>query len=491
MILRNYIRFNAWSIIMVLFLAFSLSSCRDDNFDEPPINGVDPALTVNMTIDSLKRFYQDTVINKNAIPKIDKDWVISGIVTADDKSGNYYKTLVMDDGTAGIAVRLDQSNFNTDFPVGRKIYIKLKGMVIGDYGNLIQLGGFKDTSSVPYSVAAIPASLIRNYIVGGTWGHEVVPYSVTASDLNNTFKWQNRLIKLDNVQFITADTAATWADQVALISVNRTLTDCYGNQMLVRTSGYSSFAGHYTPTGSGPMTAIFSVFVSDKQLILRDESDVDMFGARFVVGTCPPPPATLATIADIRNQYQGASTGVAGALKIRGVVISDIGGNNLDSKNCVIQDGTAGIIVRFTAAHSFALGDSIEVNVSGQTLSEFNGLLEVGGSSPSVPLGNATLLGTGTITPRLVTVNDVVANMSGASDTWESTLIQITGVTFSTSTFGTTTNVTDGTGSVLLYTRSQATFSAAAIPSGATSVTAIVSDFNGLQLSLRNTSDVQ
>ena len=73
MILRNYIRFNAWSIIMVLFLAFSLSSCRDDNFDEPPINGVDPALTVNITINSLKRFYQDTIINKNTIPKINKN----------------------------------------------------------------------------------------------------------------------------------------------------------------------------------------------------------------------------------------------------------------------------------------------------------------------------------------------------------------------------------------------------------------------------------
>jgi hypothetical protein len=132
------------------------------------------------------------------------------------------------------------------------------------------------------------------------------------------------------------------------------------------------------------------------------------------------------------------------------------------------------------------------VNVTGQSLSEYNGLLQVGGTSPSIPIAYGTKVGTGTITPRVVTAADLIANMAG-TQSWESTLIKINNVTFSTTTFTATTNVVDATGTVLLYTDCsgtfQATFANAAIPAG-TSITAIVSEFNGLQLNVRSPSDV-
>jgi hypothetical protein len=495
MILSKSLRFNAWSVLFVVLLAFSLSSCRDDKFDEPPINGADPALTVNMTIDSLKTIYRDTVLNDEAIVTIDKDWIIAGVVIADDKSGNFYKSVVIDDETAGISVRIDLSNFNTDYPIGRKLFIKLKGLVLGQYAGMMQLGGYIDvTDPSRPEAAAIPSSLVSNFVFGGTWNNPVVAHEVSIGDLGNTFKWQNRLIKLSNVQFISADTAETWADQVTLSSINRTITDCYSAELLVRTSGYSSFAAKLTPTGSGSITAIFSVFSSDKQLIIRDVYDVDMNLGRFVVGTCPPPPAVLTSIANVRAEYSGSSTAVSAGKKIVGIVISDYTSNNSDTRNMFIQDGTAGIVVRFTSSHTFNLGDSVEVNVGGQTLSEFNGLLQVGGSTPNVPLVNATKLGTGTVSPRVVTLAQVVANMS-STDSWESTLIQVTNpptpITFSAPTFSTTTNMIDGTGTVLMYTRTQASFSGTTITTPANAVTCIVSDFNGVQLFVRNASDVQ
>ncbi|MFN0187223.1 MAG: DUF5689 domain-containing protein, partial [Bacteroidia bacterium] len=131
-------------LALLAMISINFVSCRKDDFDEPPLNGADPNLNVNMTIDSLKKIYRDSIIVFNKVVTINNDWIISGVVTADDKSGNFYKTMVIEDATAGIAIRLDQTEFHTKYPVGRRVFIKLKGMVMGDYGNLIQLGGYVD-----------------------------------------------------------------------------------------------------------------------------------------------------------------------------------------------------------------------------------------------------------------------------------------------------------------------------------------------------------
>jgi hypothetical protein len=507
MILIKKFKLNAWLILAALTLVFSFNACRDDQFDEPPINGVDPGLDSNISLEKIKTIYYSQLTNYNSIPyiKIDSNWIIKATVIGDDKSGNLYKTMIVDDGTAGIAIKLDLSNFYTDYPVGREVYVKLKGLTLSYYGGLVQIGGFKDTVNATPSLASIPAALVRNYIIGGKWGNTVTPFTVNFADLGAdgksaaSYKWQSRLIKIEKVQFQSADAGQVWANQPALGSVNRFLECCYSfpssiGGIIVRTSGYSDFANDLTPTNSGSIIGIYSVYNTDKQLTLRDPSDCLMDTARFTSGACgsapvpPPPAATLTTIANIRSQFTGSATTVNGNYKITGVVISDASTNNLNSFNVVIQDGTAGIVVRFDAAHSFALGDSIVVNVTGQSLSEYNGLLQVGGTSPSVPIAYGTKVGTGTISPRIVTVADLASNMSG-TQSWESTLVKITNVTFSTTTFTTTTSVSDGTGTVTLYTRTAATFSGAAIPAG-TSITALVSEFNGVQLNARSASDV-
>ena len=482
----------SWNILMVLFLALSFTACRDEQFDQPPSNGVDPDLTVSKTILEIKDFFRDTVLTDKKTVSIDSSWVISGTVVADDSSGNYYKTMVIDDGTAGILILLDRSDYFRDYPIGRKVYIKLQGMAIGSYAGTMQIGGYVDNTVTPTEVGKIPSSLISKYIVGGVYNLPVVPYNVSLADLANTYKWQSRLIKLSDIQFQPGDTSKPYADPVGLSSVNRYLEDCYSGTIIMRTSGYCSFAAKTTPSGSGTCTAVFGVFNADKQLTLRRPYDLEMGNGRFVVGTCPPPPASLVSISSIRTDYSGPGAVGAGK-KISGIVISDGPNGNTDSKNLFIQDSSGGICVRFTAAHSYLVGDSVEINVGGQTISEFNGLLQIGGSTPSVPLGNSAKLGTGTVTPRLITIADILSNMSGSTDTFESSLVRIVGVTITgaTTTYNGSTTLSDGTGTLTMFTRSAATFSTATFPTGVVNITGVISDFNGAQIFIRKTADVQ
>jgi hypothetical protein len=165
-------------------------------------------------------------------------------------------------------------------------------------------------------------------------------------------------------------------------------------------------------------------------------------------------------------------------------VISDFTTGHLNSQNLVLQDGNAGILVRFTSDHSFARGTDLEVTVSGLELSEFNGLLQVN----NVPLGNAGDQGVGTEpTPREVTAATITANPND----YESTLVSIVEATISgAATLGNNLTVTDASGSIPMFNFGSVTFGNVAVPTNAVTVTAIVGDFNGEQLNLRDGDDI-
>jgi hypothetical protein len=93
----------------------------------------------------------------------------------------------------------------------------------------------------------------------------------------------------------------------------------------------------------------------------------------------------------------------------------------------------------------------------------------------------------------LITIADILSNMSGSTDTYESSLVKIVGLTITgaTTTYNGSTTLSDGTGTLTMFTRSAATFSTATFPTGVVNITGVISDFNAAQLFIRNTTDVQ
>jgi hypothetical protein len=263
------------TILMALTLFFS--SCVKDKYDEPPTDGPFPDITANITIRDLKNFYTGTPL------QITDDLIIEGVVVADDRSGNFYKTMVIQDSTAGISVRLDRTNLFTDYPVGRKVYIKCKGLYLGAYRNLIQLGGGLDLSDpTDPSIQTIASLLIDKFVVKGPVRQTVTPIDVEIEDLFTGY--QNMLIRIKDVQFIPGDTGVIYANAVTKQSINRTLQNCSGRTVVLRTSGYAAFASELTPSGNGTITAVYQVFGTTNQLYVRDLSDIEFSNARCQVG---------------------------------------------------------------------------------------------------------------------------------------------------------------------------------------------------------------
>ena len=453
-----------------------LSSCVKKEYDEPTTANIDPNLTVTH---SLSQFI---ALATGPVPKeITTDIIISGVVIADDESGNFYKEIIIQDSTAGLSISVDISNFYTEYPIGRRLFIKAKGLYLADDGDGNFQIGVKDNNAI----GRIPSTLVGQYIVKGKWGIPVTPASYTLSSLGNA--GSNTLVKISGVEFVTADAGISYADAINLISKNRVVEDCSSpaNTVKMYNSGYSKFASEITPTGNGTIVCVNKFYNGAPELVIRDPRDVNMPDVRCD-GTTGA--LTQMPIDSLRMVFTGTTTTCPVGRKIKGIVISDNVNSNTDPKNMVIQDGTAGIVVRFTSAHTFAVGAEVEVRVSGQELSEYNGLLEVNYVDP----GNAIQTGTGTITPRVATISQIIANLQ----VWESTLVTVQAATASGSTtYSGSNTLTDASGSLTLYTRTQASFASTALPTGPKSFTGVLSEYSfatvPAQLAIRSTADVQ
>ncbi len=269
-------------LAVILVAAITTFTACNKSFDAPPAPS-DPNITANVTIQNLKTYH--TV--PSSLDLISQDVIISGIVVANDKSGNFYKQLFIQDSTGSIQLQIDATGLYASYPVGRKVYVKCKGLTLSDYYGTMQLG-IKSVVGGVASLQGIPGASISNYLIGASLNNPVVPMTVTLSQLGSGLsdRYINSLIQLEDYEF--TDTANTYSDTSAYRSTqNRNIVKGCGNTtpVIVRSSAYANFTGVRLPKGNGSIAAIYTVYKSftgtaTKQLIIRDTSDVKFTNPR-------------------------------------------------------------------------------------------------------------------------------------------------------------------------------------------------------------------
>ena len=223
--------------------------------------------------------------------------------------------------------------------------------------------------------------------------------------------------------------------------------------------------------------------------VAKDFNDGSTSGGGTDSGETPPVEGTATmTIAEVLA-YNGALP--SGTL-VEGVVISNMALNNLTSKKGMyIQDATAGIQFYLAANHEYAFGDKLLVDLSGVTLSEYNGARQVNGLAldkiAKVSSGN-------TVTPKTVTMADFLANK------YEGQYIALEGVqvaasdlskTFVVDGAHTSINMEDASGNkFVVFSSKYATYGTTAVPQGSGTIKGISSINNGtIQIIFSQNSD--
>ena len=268
-----------FSLLCFLSVAF-LGSCVKQNYTSPPdTSHLDPNLTVNTTLRDLST--QALLMNTGQY-RVLGDTTVYGIVIADDKSGNFYKQIVIQDSTGGIVVTLDKTTVYGDFPIGRKVYVKLKGLLLINYKGLPEI---TYSVSATGSTTGIPSTLISNYLVKASYPNTVAPLDVTVDQLfGNPGIYYNTLVRISNVEFDAGSAGIQYAAPTSTGSYasSRNIVNADHTATLVMyNSAYATFQSAITPSGSGALTTVFSSYNGAVQLLIRDTTDVQFTSPRF------------------------------------------------------------------------------------------------------------------------------------------------------------------------------------------------------------------
>ena len=487
-----------FSVVIMIAAIGTFSACKK-TFDAPPGPG-DVNLVANTSIQSLKTYH--TI--PGVFDIITEDVIISGIVVANDESGNIYKQLYIQDTTGAIQLMVDAYSLYASYPVGRRVYVKCKGLTLSDYNGNLELGYKAVIDGLP-SMQGIPGGLVNNFLIGGSLNNPVQPITVTVSQLGTALndKYINSLINIEGYEFANSDTSKTYGDTSAYKStVNRYVNLGCGSNIntVVRTSGYANFAGTHLPKGNGSITAIYTIYKSGntatKQLILRDPNDVRLDSPRCGGNPIPPNPGGRVTIASVRALYTGANIKLTSSASIAGVVTSDAVNKNISAGSFIIQDASgAAVTVYAGGTITYNIGDSIVLDITNDSLLSYRGSLEL-----KTPFGFTLPAPAATgrvVTPLLKTIAELYTALGlalNAPGNLELVLVKLSNATASgNATFSGNNTLTDASGTITLYTSSTALFSGASLPTGSRNWTGQAKNYNGTtkEFLLRNPADVQ
>lgn len=261
--------------ICIFFLWGTFCNC-EKVWDAPPIY-TGPALKANMSIKDLLRLHIP-----NNYEKISADYIIEGTVTANDKTDNFYKSIIIQDSTAAITIKLDGYNLFTKYAVGQKLGIALNGLWLSDYAGMTQIGiGVDRSDSASPFLLGIPQPLMNRYISLLAGGKLMKPIPVLATGLADSLK--GCLVAIEHLEFVASDTGKPYSDLVNQLPASHTLRTCSIGNLYLRTSGFASFGNVLTQRGNGTATGIYTVFRTQKQLVIRDTSDMQLTGLRCSV----------------------------------------------------------------------------------------------------------------------------------------------------------------------------------------------------------------
>ncbi len=266
------------------FIVLSLlcfSCVPDGDFDVPEIATETVEVEVNFSIAKVKEFYRGfdpTLIE--AGPNADTPLYVEGYVVSSDESGNFFRTLIIQDKpenpTSAIAISTDATDVYTLFEPGRKVFVRVDGLYSGEYARLPSIGlqgegGSGEVGRI--STGEFDERVVRTNII-----EDLVPLPIKINEVAE--EYLNMLVQFDNVQIPEKDLGNSYANLINTYGVDQIIENCTGEQVILRTSGFADFKSLELPAGNGSIITVLGRFNANFQVYIRDISDVEMNGKR-------------------------------------------------------------------------------------------------------------------------------------------------------------------------------------------------------------------
>ncbi|MEH2902109.1 DUF5689 domain-containing protein [Segatella copri] len=281
--------------IALAFLALTLGSCMGDGYADPDLTEKVPASPWGnnslreknvISIADLKTQFATIINSDNGYKLIEKDMMIKAVVTGNDVSGNIYNQVSVQDASGAIIIAINGSGLSGYLPVGQEILVNLKGLYIGSYKKLPQIGGVNTKlSDGSLGMGKIERAIWNEHFKilnpGEADASTVVPEEFDLTKLTDAAYMDanvGKLMTLKKVKFASANGTNVWAPDDTNTSLElidaETGKKISSSNLVVRNSGYSKFANEVVPQGVFDITGIFTRFNNTWQIVLRNTDDL-------------------------------------------------------------------------------------------------------------------------------------------------------------------------------------------------------------------------
>lgn len=281
--------------IALAFLALTLGSCMGDGYADPDLTEKVPAAPWGnnslreknvISIADLKTQFATIINSDNGYKQIEKDMMIKAVVTGNDVSGNIYNQVSVQDASGAIIIAINGGGLSGYLPVGQEILVNLKGLYIGSYKKLPQIGGVNTKlSDGSLGMGKIERAIWNEHFKilnpGEADASTVVPEEFDLTKLTDPAYMDanvGKLMTLKKVKFASANGTTPWAPGDTNTSLElidaETGKRINKNNLIVRNSGYSKFANEVVPQGVFDITGIFTRFGNTWQIVLRSTDDL-------------------------------------------------------------------------------------------------------------------------------------------------------------------------------------------------------------------------
>ena len=192
--------------LYIIFLAAAalLAGCEEfqpvftGKYDDPEYQKIytDADFGKFTTIAEVKDMYK---ANGSKPYKVDRHCIIKGQVTTSDQVGNLYKSLYIQDETAGIEIKFGKNGLYNEYKLGQWIYVDCADLTVGDYNGMINIG-YEDPTGEYETGYLEHAIIIDNHVYKGAYSDPVEPVVVAEADLH---KKENlgRLVTIKDLKY--------------------------------------------------------------------------------------------------------------------------------------------------------------------------------------------------------------------------------------------------------------------------------------------------
>ena len=264
------------SILGLTLASILVTGCvNDDSYSVPNLECNDPGLVANKTIEQI--YAQATT---SAVAYAGDD-IIEARLVSSDKGGNFFKIMYLTslDGTRGFSLAVNRADLYNEYNVGRKVFIKMKGLYTQIRNNTLQIGALYEGNVGQIAEADYKKSLISSC---NTVNEETLVQEITLSQINDS--QIGKLVELKDVQFAETAVGKPYYNPAGTLvggQTNHNITDATGATLIFRTGSFAEYGSIIVPENSGRIRGILTKFGTTYQFISRYTTDLKLTNPRL------------------------------------------------------------------------------------------------------------------------------------------------------------------------------------------------------------------